>query len=42
LSNEYYNIAVRKDSPTLLQQINAAIDAMKRDGSLEELQKKSF
>ncbi len=42
LADELYIIAVRKNTPTLLQQINAAIDAMKRDGSLEDLQKKWF
>jgi polar amino acid transport system substrate-binding protein len=42
LADELYVIAARKNAPTLLQQINAAIDAMKRDGSLEELQKRWF
>lgn len=37
LSNEFLVIAVRKDAPTLLQQINAVIDAMKRDGRMERL-----
>lgn len=37
LVNEFLVIAVRKDAPTLLQQINAVIDAMKRDGRLERL-----
>ena len=42
LSNELYVIAVRKDAPTLLGQINAVIDAMKRDGRMEHLQKEWF
>jgi polar amino acid transport system substrate-binding protein len=37
LVNEFLVIAVRKDSPTLLTQINAVIDAMKRDGRMERL-----
>lgn len=42
LVNELTVIAVRKDTPTLLQQINAVIDAMKRDGRMERLQKEWF
>ena len=42
LSNDLYVIAVRKDAPTLLAQINAVIDAMKRGGRLERLQKEWF
>lgn len=42
LSNELYVLAVRKDTPTLLGQINAVIDAMKRDGRMERLQKEWF
>jgi polar amino acid transport system substrate-binding protein len=42
LADELYIIAVRKDSPTLLQQVNALIDVMQREGSLEELRKKWF
>jgi polar amino acid transport system substrate-binding protein len=42
LADELYIVAVRRNTTTLLQQINAAIDAMKRDGSLDELQKKWF
>lgn len=42
LADELYNIAVRKDSPMLLQEINALIDAMQLDGSLEALQQKWF
>jgi ABC-type amino acid transport substrate-binding protein len=42
LTDELYIIAVRKDSPTLLQQINAGVDAMKRDGSLNSLQERWF
>jgi ABC-type amino acid transport substrate-binding protein len=37
LVNELMVIAVRKDAPTLLAQINAVIDAMKRDGRMEKL-----
>jgi ABC-type amino acid transport substrate-binding protein len=42
LSNELYVLAVRKDTPTLLGQINAVIDAMKHDGRMEQLQKEWF
>ncbi len=42
LSDDLYVIAVRKDTPTLLGQINAVIDAMKRDGRMERLQKEWF
>ena len=42
LSNDLYVLAVRKDAPTLLAQINAVIDAMKRDGRMEKLQKEWF
>ncbi len=42
LADELYIIAVRKDSPTLLREVNAAIDELRRDGSLDELQKKWF
>jgi polar amino acid transport system substrate-binding protein len=42
LADESYIIAVRKDSPTLLQEINSEVDAMERDGSLDSLQKKWF
>lgn len=42
LSNELYVIAVRKDSPTLLAEINAVIDAMKHDGRMDLLQKEWF
>ena len=37
LVSELVVIAVRKDTPTLLAQINAVIDAMKRDGRMEQL-----
>ncbi len=37
LANELTVMAVRKDSPTLLNQINAVINAMKRDGRMEQL-----
>ena len=42
LSDDLYVIAVRKDEPTVLGQINAVIDAMKRDGRMERLQKEWF
>lgn len=37
LSNELIVMAVRRDTPTVWAQINAVIDAMKRDGRLEKL-----
>ncbi len=37
LRSELYVIAVRKDAPTLLAQINTVIDAMKADGRMEQL-----
>jgi polar amino acid transport system substrate-binding protein len=37
LVNELIVIAVRKDTPTLLGQINAVIDAMKHDGRMDQL-----
>ncbi len=40
LTNELYVIAVRKDSFTLLDQINAIVDAMKGDGRMEQLYQK--
>lgn len=42
LAGENYVIAVRRDSPTLLGEINALIDSLQRDGRLEELQKENF
>jgi polar amino acid transport system substrate-binding protein len=42
LADELYVIAVRKDSPTLLREINAAVDGMKRDGTLDDLQTRWF
>ena len=42
LADENYIIAVRRDSPTLLKEINAVIDALRRDGKLEEMQKENF
>lgn len=42
LASENYIIAVRRDSPTLRNEINAVIDALKRDGRLEEMQKENF
>ncbi len=42
LVNELIVLAVRKDAPTLLGQINAVINAMKRDGRMEKLEKEWF
>lgn len=42
LSDELYIIAVRRDAPTLLKEINSAFDAMSRDGTLEGLKKEWF
>jgi ABC-type amino acid transport substrate-binding protein len=42
LADELYIIAVRRDSPTLLQEINSEVDAMERDGSLDSLQRRWF
>jgi polar amino acid transport system substrate-binding protein len=39
-TEEYYGIAVNKDNPELLKKINAALAALKADGSLETLEKK--
>jgi len=42
LADENYIIAVRRDSPTLLREINVVIDALRREGKLEEMQKENF
>jgi len=42
LAAENYVIAVRKNSPTLLSEINRVLDALKQSGQLEELQKENF
>ena len=42
LADDLYVIAVRKDEPTVLGQINAVIDALQRDGRMERLQKEWF
>lgn len=42
LADDNYIVAVRKDSPTLLRELNAALDAWKLDGTLEQLQKANF
>jgi ABC-type amino acid transport substrate-binding protein len=42
LADELYVIAVRRDSPTLLREINAQIDGMKYYGILDALQKQWF
>lgn len=42
LADELFVMAVRKDAPTLLQEINAVIDAMKQDGRMDQLQAEWF
>jgi ABC-type amino acid transport substrate-binding protein len=42
LADELFVMAVRKDAPTLLQEIDAVIDAMKRDGRMDRLQGEWF
>lgn len=42
LADENYVMAVRRDAPTLLREVNAVIDSLRRDGRLEELQKENF
>ncbi len=42
LVNDQMVIAVRKDAPTVLQQINAVIDTLNGDGRMEQLQKVWF
>jgi ABC-type amino acid transport substrate-binding protein len=42
LVDELIVMAVRRNAPTLLQEINAVIDAMKRDGRLDKLQHEWF
>ncbi len=42
LVDELYVMAVRRDAPTLWEQINAVIAAMKRDGRMERLQAEWF
>lgn len=42
LAGENYVIAVRRDSPTLLGEINAALDEWKRDGKLKQMQEENF
>lgn len=42
LVNENYVIAIRRDAPTLRNELNAVIDQLQRDGKLEELQKENF
>lgn len=42
LADENYIVAVRRDSPTLLKEINAVIDGLRREGKLEEMQKENF
>jgi ABC-type amino acid transport substrate-binding protein len=42
LTDELFVIAVRKTSPTLMDRVNAVIDAMKRDGRMERLQAEWF
>jgi ABC-type amino acid transport substrate-binding protein len=42
LADENYVIAVRRDSPTLLQQINARLDTLRGSGALEQMQRENF
>jgi len=42
LANENYVIAVRRDSPTLLKEINAVLDELRREGRLDEMEKENF
>ncbi len=42
LADENYIIAVRRDSATLLKEINTVLDALRREGKLEEMQKENF
>jgi ABC-type amino acid transport substrate-binding protein len=42
LAEENYIVAVRKDSPTLLREINTVIDTLRGNGKLEEMQKENF
>lgn len=42
LADENYIVAVRRDSPTLLKEINAVIDALRSEGKLEEMQEENF
>jgi polar amino acid transport system substrate-binding protein len=42
LADENYIVAVRRDAPTLLREVNAVIDSLRRDGRLEEMQKENF
>ena len=42
LADENYITAVRRDSPTLLKEINDVIDELKQDGKLQEMQKENF
>ncbi len=42
LADENYVIAVRRDSTTLLQQINARLDTLRRTGTLEQMQQENF
>ena len=42
LAGENYVIAVRRDAPTLLNEINAVLDALQRDGKLEQMEKENF
>ncbi len=41
-TGEQYGIAVSKDNPQLLDDINAALEAIKQDGTMAKLQKKWF
>lgn len=40
LSDEYFAVAIRKDDKALLEEINKQIDAMKADGTFDEISEK--
>lgn len=42
LNDESYVIAVRRDSPTVLQNVNAVIDSLKGNGKLIEFEQENF
>ena len=42
LAGENYVIAVRRNTPTLLNEINAALDELQRSGQLEKMQQENF
>ncbi len=40
LTDEQYAIVLRREDQALLRAVNAALDAMRRDGTLEQLEKR--